>query len=79
MAYDLEDNNCKVGDDFLRNISLFTSHFPFMLTPGNHDNGENDEYTYIRTSFKTPRISDYDNDIKYNDFYSFRVGNAYFV
>lgn len=71
MAYDLEDDNCIVGDNFLRNISLFTSHYPFMLTYGNHDNGENDEFVYIRKSFSTPRISDYDNEIKYNDFYSF--------
>lgn len=71
MAYDLEDDNCIVGDNFLRNISLFTSHFPFMLTLGNHDSGKNDEFVYIRKSFATPRISEYDNEIKYNDFYSF--------
>ncbi|CAD8202530.1 unnamed protein product [Paramecium octaurelia] len=79
MAYDLEDDNCMVGDNFLRNISLFTSHFPFMLTLGNHDSGHNDEFVYIRKSFATPRISEYDNAIKYNDFYSFQVGHAYFV
>jgi hypothetical protein len=50
-----------------------------MLTAGNHDTGENDEFIYIRRSFASPRISEYDNYIKYNDFYSFRVGDAYYV
>ena len=71
MAYDLEDDTCMVGYNFHRNISLLTSHFPFMLTFGNHDEGKNEEFVYIRKSFSTPRISEYDNYIKYNDFYSF--------
>jgi len=31
MAYDLESDNGLRGDNFLRNISKFTSKWPFMV------------------------------------------------
>lgn len=39
MGFTLEDENCIQGDNFIKNISIFTSHYPFMITPGNYDAG----------------------------------------
>lgn len=51
MAYDLESNNCQMGDDWLRNISSFAAYYPFMAVPGNHDSGNNSDYPFIRRAF----------------------------
>lgn len=61
MAYDLETNNCQMGDDWLRNMSAFTSYYPFMVAPGNHDAGNNSDYPYLRRTFLSPHVRELDS------------------
>jgi hypothetical protein len=55
MAYDLESDDCKRGDYFLRNISAAgAANVAFLTTPGNHDAGNNTEFPLFRNFFSTP-------------------------
>lgn len=48
MGFNLEDNNCLQGDYFLKNISIFTSNYPFMISPGNYDAGQSKKFVFIK-------------------------------
>lgn len=50
-----------------------------MIAAGNHDNGKNNEYSFIRKAFSTPRIKEFDTTTYYNDMYSYILGGAYFI
>jgi 3',5'-cyclic AMP phosphodiesterase CpdA len=54
LAYDLESQDCERGDFFLRNLSTFTPYLPMLITPGNHDTGNNTYFDYLKYSFYTP-------------------------
>ncbi|CAD8134668.1 unnamed protein product [Paramecium pentaurelia] len=79
MAYDLESNNCKQGDNWLRNISVFTNRYPFMAAPGNHDNGNNTFYDFFRANFGALFLKEYNTQHYLNDFFSFDVGMVHFI
>lgn len=37
FAYNLEDDNAKVGDEFMRQIEPIAAYVPYLVTPGNHE------------------------------------------
>lgn len=39
FAYDLDGNDGKTGDQFMRNIEQVASHVPYMVSHGNHEDG----------------------------------------
>ena len=38
IAYNLDDNSGRVGDEFFRNIEPLSSRLPYLVTQGNHEN-----------------------------------------
>lgn len=37
FAYDMHDNNAKVGDEFMREIESIAAYVPYQTVPGNHE------------------------------------------
>ena len=37
FAYDLHDDDGKVGDEFMRMVEPVAGRVPYMVTPGNHE------------------------------------------
>ena len=72
LAYDLEDNNGKKGDDFFNIWQPLWTTRPAVLSPGNHDMFDN--YSLLDYRFRMPLY----NQTK-NHYYSFDVGLAHFV
>ncbi|CAD8184830.1 unnamed protein product [Paramecium octaurelia] len=79
MAYNLESDNCERGELWLSRISLFTSYYPFMVTPGNHDSGYNRKQIFLREHFQMPYINELDPYENHNYFYSFNIGFGHFI
>ena len=38
FAYDFEQDNGRVGDEFMRQIEPVATYVPYMTCPGNHEN-----------------------------------------
>ena len=38
MAYDMDSDNARVGDQYMRAIEPIASYIPYMVCPGNHEN-----------------------------------------
>ena len=38
FAYDMEQDNARVGDEFMRQIETAAGYVPYMTCPGNHEN-----------------------------------------
>ncbi|CAD8101777.1 unnamed protein product [Paramecium sonneborni] len=79
MAYDLESENCLRGEQWLSRISLFTSQYPFMIAPGNHDGGYDYKQTFLRQNFQMLYLNEYDTSNYQNNFYSFNIGLVHFI
>ena len=37
FAYDMDQDNGRVGDEFMRNIEPIAAYLPYMTCPGNHE------------------------------------------
>src|SRR6218665_4203645 len=37
FAYDLHDDNARVGDEFMRQIESIAAYIPYQVCPGNHE------------------------------------------
>jgi hypothetical protein len=72
LAYDLLDENGKVGNKFMKFITPVTSKLPYMLSAGNHENKKNYE-DYIKR-FQMPLKKE-----NKNMYFSFDINNAHFV
>ncbi|BES89928.1 Purple acid [Nesidiocoris tenuis] len=70
IAYDMSDNNGKVGDEFLNEVQPIASHVPYMVCPGNHEYHYN--FSQYREKFTMPGNTE-------NLFYSYNIGPAHFV
>ncbi|CAK72338.1 unnamed protein product (macronuclear) [Paramecium tetraurelia] len=78
MAYDLESLDCQQGDFWLRNMTTFTSYYPLLPTPGNHDSGDNYEFDFYRVSFLSPE-KPYNTKENYYNFYSVDLGLVHYI
>jgi hypothetical protein len=74
IAYDLEGDFGRVGDDFLKKVQRIASRFPYMVTPGNHEHHYN--VTHYKARFKMPDNGDNDGS---GYFYSFDMGAVHFI
>jgi len=72
IAYDMYEQNGRVGDAFMEQIEPIASVIPYMTCPGNHENHYN--FSNYKARFNMP--GDTDNN---NMFYSFNIANVHFV
>ena len=70
IAYNLDSNNGKNGDEFLTNIEPIASRMPYMVSQGNHEIG-NRIYHFMKR-FTMPGGND-------NMWYAFNYGKAHFL
>lgn len=73
MAYDMDTDNARVGDEFMRQIEPVAAYIPYMTCVGNHENAYNFSNYVNRFSMmeKTGKIN--------NHFYSFDIGPAHII
>ena len=38
MAYDMDDDNARYGDQYMNAIEPVAAYIPYMTCPGNHEN-----------------------------------------
>ena len=60
-------------------MTTFTSYYPLLSTPGNHDSGFNYEFDYYRISFLSPDKYQYNTRKNYYNFYSVDLGLVHYI
>ncbi|CAH1738472.1 unnamed protein product [Aphis gossypii] len=70
FAYDMDSENAKVGDEFMRQLEPIASYVPYMTCPGNHEQKYN--FSNYKARFSMP--GGYENMM-----YSFNLGPAHFI
>ncbi|XP_063384993.1 acid phosphatase type 7 isoform X3 [Cydia fagiglandana] len=70
FAYDMHDDDARVGDQFMRQIQPIASLVPYMTCPGNHEAAYN--FSNYRARFSMPGGTE-------SMFYSFDLGPVHFV
>lgn len=74
LAYNLDDDNGKVGDTYLRMIEPIAAEFPYMVAPGNHESFGN--WSHYKARFNMP-INEANQGTGY--FYSLNLGPVHFI
>ncbi|OMJ75606.1 hypothetical protein SteCoe_25225 [Stentor coeruleus] len=74
MAYNLNDNNGRVGDHWLNIIEPVAANYAYMTLPGNHETHNN--FTHYKRRFNMP-LNNANQGTGY--FYSFDMGPAHFI
>jgi len=72
LAYNLEREGGKKGDDFMNGIQPYASILPYMIVPGNHEVRGNFSNQMMR--FRMPNY-----EASKNHLFSYNVGNIHFV
>lgn len=70
FAYDMDTDNARVGDEFMRQIEAIAAYLPYMTVPGNHEEKYN--FSNYRARFTMPGDTE-------GLWYSFNVGPIHFV
>jgi len=71
FGYDLQDDEGKNGDEFLKRIEPIAGYVPYMTVPGNHESHVN--FTQYKNRFSMPQRSPEEM------FYSFNLGPVHYV
>ncbi|BFZ07355.1 hypothetical protein BsWGS_10394 [Bradybaena similaris] len=71
FAYDMDVDNARVGDEFMRQIEPLASRLPYMTCPGNHEMAYN--FSNYRNRFWMP------GDDNKQMYYSFTMGPVRFI
>ncbi|CAG2172475.1 unnamed protein product, partial [Oppiella nova] len=71
FAYDLHDDNARVGDEFFRQIETMAAYVPYQACPGNHDNFSNYDNRFSLKSEGSTLIN--------NHYWSYNIGPAHFI
>jgi hypothetical protein len=84
IAYDMQDNGGKTGDEFLRDWEPVASQVPYMTVPGNHErdvqNRTDPVYLNYRTRFAMPSAAAADEDPQHQPMHwSVDVGSAHII
>ncbi|CAG9328406.1 unnamed protein product [Blepharisma stoltei] len=74
IAYDLDTDNGKIGDDYLNMVEPIVASFPYMVEPGNHESFNN--YSHYKSRFNMPHNGDNQGT---GYFYSLNLGPVHFV
>lgn len=70
FAYDMDTQNAKVGDQFMRQIQQIAAYVPYMVCAGNHEEKYN--FSNYRNRFSMPGGQE-------SLFYSFDLGPVHFI
>ncbi|KAH8251963.1 hypothetical protein KR026_000124 [Drosophila bipectinata] len=70
FAYDMNTEDARVGDEFMRQIESVAAYLPYMVVPGNHE--EKFNFSNYRARFSMPGGTE-------NMFYSFDLGPVHFI
>lgn len=70
FAYDMNTDNARVGDEFMKQIEEVAAYLPYMTVPGNHEEKYN--FSNYRSRFTMPGDSE-------GLWYSFNVGPVHFI
>ncbi|XP_039959166.1 acid phosphatase type 7 isoform X1 [Bactrocera neohumeralis] len=70
FAYDMDTENARVGDEFMRQVETIAAYVPYMVCPGNHEEKYN--FSNYKTRFNMPGERD-------SLWYSFDLGPIHFV
>ncbi|XP_014257280.1 acid phosphatase type 7-like [Cimex lectularius] len=70
LAYDMRDDNGRMGDQFMRQLQPIAAYVPYMVCPGNHEEAYN--FSHFRERFSMPGQND-------NLYYSFNLGPIHFI
>lgn len=73
LAYDMDTDDAKVGDEFMRQIETIAAYVPYMTCVGNHENAYNFSNYVNRFSMMN------EEGIINNHFYSFDIGPAHII
>lgn len=77
IAYDLDEDHGKRGDNFLESIETLTSSIPYMLCAGNHERAEN--FSHYTNRFLGLLEAGKVSGSNSNRWYSFNAGLIHFV
>ncbi|XP_026332478.1 acid phosphatase type 7-like isoform X2 [Hyposmocoma kahamanoa] len=72
FAYDMNDNNAHVGDQFMRQIQPIAAITPYMVCSGNHEFANN--FTHYKSRMTMPNHQQWESM-----FYSWDIGPIHFV
>ncbi|XP_026332479.1 acid phosphatase type 7-like [Hyposmocoma kahamanoa] len=72
FAYDMYEQNSKIGDQFMRQIQPMAAIVPYMVCPGNHEVDRN--FTQYKNRMTMPRYQEWESM-----FYSWDIGPIHFV
>ncbi|XP_026332457.1 acid phosphatase type 7-like isoform X2 [Hyposmocoma kahamanoa] len=72
FAYDMHEEDSRVGDQFMRQIQPLAATVPYMTCPGNHE--ENRNFSNYRNRFSMPLMNETDSL-----FYSWNLGSVHFI
>ncbi|XP_054727487.1 acid phosphatase type 7 isoform X3 [Anastrepha obliqua] len=70
FAYDMNTDDARVGDEFMRQVETIAAYVPYMVVPGNHEEKYN--FSNYRARFSMPSGTE-------NLFYSFDLGPVHFI
>ncbi|XP_050990017.1 acid phosphatase type 7 [Labeo rohita] len=70
FAYDMHEDNGRIGDEFMRQIQSIAAYTPYMTCPGNHEWAYN--FSHYKSRFSMPGHTE-------NLWYSWNVGPAHII
>ncbi|MBN3275407.1 ACP7 phosphatase, partial [Polyodon spathula] len=70
FAYDMDEDNARIGDEFMRQIQSIAAYVPYMTCPGNHENAYN--FSNYRNRFSMPGDTE-------SLWYSWNIGPAHII
>ncbi|XP_042243976.1 acid phosphatase type 7 [Thunnus maccoyii] len=70
FAYDMHEDNARIGDEFMRQIQSIAAYVPYMTCPGNHESTYN--FSNYRNRFSMPGQTE-------SLWYSWNLGSAHII
>ncbi|KAM6969592.1 acid phosphatase type 7 [Tautogolabrus adspersus] len=70
FAYDMDEDNARIGDEFMRQVQSIAAYVPYMTCPGNHEATYN--FSNYRNRFSMPGKTE-------SLWYSWNLGSAHII
>ncbi|MCJ8737060.1 hypothetical protein PDJAM_G00019490 [Pangasius djambal] len=70
FAYDMHEDNGRIGDEFMRQIESIAAYVPYMTCPGNHEWAYN--FSHYKSRFSMPGETE-------SLWYSWNIGSAHII